>query len=212
MKTMGISLGILTETKLIDDTYPIIAHGYTVVATSAKTHHQGGLALFHQTDAKSFTLEGTSAFGPNVIRTTLVSGQRRWTILGIYIPPSETDGSTLNFLQLAYNHDQNHEIILMGDLNINFDNMRTTNQRQDDTAALISSMGLHDLRHHYCFKDNLKWTWRQIRNGLNITSVCDYICTSDIKDFTSIKLKTPASFDSDHQLVLATLRIHRQQH
>jgi hypothetical protein len=83
MKAMGISLGILTETKLIDDTYPTTAHGYTVVATSAKSHHQGGLALFHQTDAKSFTLEGTSAFGPNVIRTTLVSGQRRWTVLGV---------------------------------------------------------------------------------------------------------------------------------
>jgi hypothetical protein len=74
MKAMGIRLGILMETKLINDTYPTIAHGYTVVATSAKLHHQGGLALFHQTDAKSFTLEGTSAFGPNVIRTTLVSG------------------------------------------------------------------------------------------------------------------------------------------
>jgi hypothetical protein len=42
MKSMGISLGILTETKLVNDIYPTNAHGYTIIATSAKNHHQGG--------------------------------------------------------------------------------------------------------------------------------------------------------------------------
>jgi exonuclease III len=186
MKAMGISLGILTETKLVDDMYPINAHGYTIIATSAKNHHQGGVALFHKTDTSAFTLEGTRRFGPNIIRTTLSTGLRRWTVIGIYVPPSETDGTTLNYLQLAYNYANNDEVILLGDINVNLDHMANSNHRQDETAALISSMGLHDLRHHYRFKDNLKWTWRQLRNGTNITSVCDYICTTNIKDFKII--------------------------
>jgi exonuclease III len=72
MKTMGINLGILTETKLIDDTYTTDAHGYAVVATKAKSHHQGGVALFYNKATSFFTLEGTTSFRPNVIRTTLV--------------------------------------------------------------------------------------------------------------------------------------------
>jgi hypothetical protein len=45
-----------------------------------------------------------------------------------------------------------------------------------------------------------------------MSQVCDYICTTNIKDFKHIELKTPANFDSDHRLVLATLRINQQQH
>jgi hypothetical protein len=212
MKSMGIILGILTETKLVNDIYPTNAHRYTITATSAKNHHQGGVALFYKTETKSFTLEGTCQFGPNIIRTTLTTGLRRWTVIGIYIPLSETDGTTLNHLQLAYNHANNDKVKLLGDINVNLDYMTNSNQRQDETAALISSMGLHDLRHHFRFKDNLKWTWRQLRNDMNITSVCDYIFTTNIKDFKNIKLKTPVDFDSDHQMVLATLRINQQQH
>jgi exonuclease III len=153
---MGISLGILTETKLVDDIYPTNAHGYTITATSGKNHHQGGVALFYKTDTTVSTLEGTCQFGPNIIQTTLTTGLRRWTEIGIYIPPSEIDGSTLNYLQLAYNYANNDKVILLGDINVNLDYMTNSNQRQDETADLMSSMGLHNLRHHFRFKDNLK--------------------------------------------------------
>ena len=38
------------------------------------------------------------AHGPNVISCVLVSGDRRWNILGVYIPPSEDNGETVNYL------------------------------------------------------------------------------------------------------------------
>jgi exonuclease III len=155
MKTMGINLGILTEDKLIDNTYTTNAHGYVVVATQAKSHHQGGVALFYNKTTSLFTLKGTTSFGPNVICTTLVSGKRRWILVGVYIPPSETNRSTINYLQLVLQHDTNHDTILMGDLNVNFNKMANSNTRQDDTAALVSVTGLQDLSQHFQIKDNI---------------------------------------------------------
>jgi hypothetical protein len=175
MKKMGISMGIFTKTKQIDNTYPTSTQGYTIIATTVKNNHQGGIALLHETAAASFILEGTCQFDLNIIRTILVTGLRWWIVIRIYIPPSEMDGSTINYLQLAYNHAQNHKVILLGDINVNLYHMRNSNQQQDNIAAIISSKGLHNLRHHYQFNYNLKWTWWQLWNGMNITSVCDYI-------------------------------------
>jgi hypothetical protein len=57
MYAMGISMGIFTKKKLIDNTYPTNTHGYMIVATTDKSNHQGGIALFHQTAATSFHLK-----------------------------------------------------------------------------------------------------------------------------------------------------------
>jgi hypothetical protein len=68
-------------------------------------------------------MEGTHTFGPNVIRTTLVPGNRQWTLIGAYIPPSEINNDAPNYIGLASQHEHNQEIVLLGDLNVNFNNM-----------------------------------------------------------------------------------------
>jgi hypothetical protein len=212
MSEMNITMGFLTETKIVANNYPTEVHGYKVIATEAKSHHQGGVAFFYQSTTPGFTLEGTRTFGPNVIRTTLVSGKRRWTMLGAYIPPSELDNSTINYIQLATQYEPNHELILLGDLNVNINNMTRSNPRHDDTVALIASLGLIDPRQHFRLKNNTKWTWHQYRTNRYVTSECDYILTTNIKDIRNIKIKTPTSYDSDHRLVLVSMHLNVTEH
>jgi oligoribonuclease NrnB/cAMP/cGMP phosphodiesterase (DHH superfamily) len=103
----------------------------------------------------------------------LTSGTQQWTLVGVYIPPGERDGSTINYCQLALQHNTNQDTILMGDLNVTLNNMAHSNTRQDDTVALVSATKLQDLSHHLRVKDNIRWIWRQICKGISITSVCD---------------------------------------
>jgi hypothetical protein len=94
-------------------------------------------------------LKRTRTFGPNAICLTLVSGSKQWTIIGCYIPPSEKDLCTLDHIQAAIHHDTNDEIILMGDLNVNLQKMMSANNRHEETAAQIASIGLQDLERHF---------------------------------------------------------------
>jgi exonuclease III len=128
MRLMGIDLGVFTETKLVDGTYTREAEGYEVVATEAKSNHQGGVALFYRKTAENWVIEGTRPFGPNVIRTTLVSGKKRWVIIGAYIPPSEEDGHTIECIQAAATIHPRSPLILLGDFNVNLRQMLNANE------------------------------------------------------------------------------------
>ena len=94
MRHTNMDLGILTETKLVEDFYTTRCEGYDIVSTKAKSKHQGGVILFYQQSTK-WHIEGTNTFSPNVIHAELVSGKMRWTIVGAYIPPSKDNGTTL---------------------------------------------------------------------------------------------------------------------
>jgi hypothetical protein len=158
LKVMNINIGVLTETKVSEGMYTKAAHGYTITATEARNNHQGGAALFYLTNNNQFTIEGTRSFGPNIIRTTLVSGTKRWTIIGCCFPLSETDLCTLDHLQSAIHHDLNKEIILL-DLNVNIQKMTNANNQQEETAALLAATGLQDLQQHFIMRRNERWTW-----------------------------------------------------
>jgi hypothetical protein len=156
MRTMKINIGILTETKVDEGMYTKAAHGHTIFATEARSNYQGGVA-----ENKQFIIEGTRSFGPNVIRTTLVSGEKRWTIIGCYIPPSENDLNTLDFIQSAIQHDNNNEIIQLGNLNVNLQKLANAKNQQEETAALLALTGLQDLQQHFRIQKNERWTWTQ---------------------------------------------------
>ena len=100
MSIMNIDFGIFTETKFVNDMYTKQAYGYDVIATEAKHNNQGGVALFYR-KSQHYAFEGLKKYGPNVIRVILVSGRRKWLIIGCYIPPSEEDGETLDYIQDA---------------------------------------------------------------------------------------------------------------
>jgi exonuclease III len=218
MSQMNVDLGILTETKLSHDKYAKMAFGYAVVATKASAT-QGGVALFYR-KAKGWSLESTRTFGPNVIRTTLVSGQKRWYIIGAYIPPSEEDGSTLECITQARNTVGNHRwpVVVLGDLNVDFENLRENRgegaERRVETAALMGSLGLRSIRGHFCQRKGLLgryWTWRQRRQGVLYGSICDHILTDKRNSFLNCQIKTPR-FDSDHRVLIGTMRLQSERH
>jgi len=75
MKQMNIDVGDLTETKFHNNMYTKYAEDYSVVGTT--THNNtGGIELIHR-KSKEWGLESIRTFGLNVIRATLISGQRR---------------------------------------------------------------------------------------------------------------------------------------
>ena len=82
MHQMRVDLGILTETKIDNEMYTRDCCGYTVLASHARSKHQGGVALFYQTTNTRWWIEGERTHGPNVISCILVSGNRRWNIVG----------------------------------------------------------------------------------------------------------------------------------
>jgi exonuclease III len=146
MKQVNINVGILTETSLREGMFPQNAHGYTIVATEGQNKYQGVIALFYQSENNKFIIEGTKAFGPNAIRTILASGERIWTIIGCYIPLRETTLETLNYIQMAVQYNMNDKIILLGEPKVNLNKLTNANNRQEETAALLASIGLEDLQ------------------------------------------------------------------
>ena len=188
MRVMNIDIGLITETKL-QGYHTTQCEGYDIIATRAKSKFQGGVALCYR-KSDYFHIEGTRAFGPNVIRATPLSGKRKWRIVGIYIPPGEEDGSTLEFAAAAVAISSTLPLILLGDLNVDLKRMmttETTNNRKRETAALVASLGISDLNQHFVQRNGVgDWTWSMRREGSSIFSRCDYILTTNTADFRTL--------------------------
>jgi len=222
MREMNVDLGILTETKLYHTKYSNKScEGYLVKAIVTE-RMKGGVALFYKRDSKGWSVESTKFFGPNIIRATLVSGHKHWTIIGAYIPPSD-DGKTLDWITQAWVSRPNHHwpTILLGDLNVDLDNLRdesnTGLDRRVQTATLIDSLGLTSLRNHFrqCRRHLGRfWTWCQVRQGVTHGAICDHILTDNKSDFTNCQIRIPR-FDTDHymlkcKMTLASEYSHRR--
>jgi exonuclease III len=101
MAQANVDLGVLQETKLTDGVYTRWSSEYHVHATDAPSTQQGGVALTHR-DTDLFQVEAVQTFGPNVISWQLVTGKRRWYVVGCYIPPTCT--TTIEQVQQAIDH------------------------------------------------------------------------------------------------------------
>jgi hypothetical protein len=89
---MGVGCAILSEMKITDDRYTPMTSGCKVLATKAPSKHQGGIALLWQPDHEAFEIEATKIVTPNLITFQLVTGDQRYYVIGIYIPPNNTEG------------------------------------------------------------------------------------------------------------------------
>jgi hypothetical protein len=149
-----------------------------------------------------------------MIRATLISGSKSWTLIGAYIPPSETDGSTLEFISIAKRTaPSTRPLILLGDLNVNLQQLGSNQgsilNRRTETLALVTTLGLQDLHRHFWPSQRKyigDWTWNMRREGTRIYSKCDYILTTEHSHFSNFKILTPR-FDTDHRMVKGILRI-----
>ena len=125
MKESNVDICFLTETKLTDDKFAKEREScrYSAVATTAVSAGQGGVALVHR-EGRTWHLEGVRVYGPNVIKAVLVEGKKETTLIGAYIPPSESNGSTVGWIKKACEGDDRPKILL-GDLNARLNNPRS---------------------------------------------------------------------------------------
>jgi hypothetical protein len=64
-----------TNRKKLQGYHTTKCKGYEIIAMEAKSKLQGGAALFYW--KSKYYVKGTRSFGPNVVRTTLLSGKQR---------------------------------------------------------------------------------------------------------------------------------------
>jgi hypothetical protein len=99
MDQMGVDIGFLLETKLTGGIYTRYSSGYSVLASSATSVRQGGIALFWRGN-NSYKVEETQIWGANVISLQLKMDNARFFVVRCYIPPS--DLQTLTDVERAW--------------------------------------------------------------------------------------------------------------
>jgi endonuclease/exonuclease/phosphatase family metal-dependent hydrolase len=205
LDVLNVDIGILTEAKLTDGVYSRFSQGYTITATEATSHRQGGVALCFR-ENEYFQVEASVCHGPNVISCELVTGQRRVPLVGVYIPPA--DVSTLEHVRAALDRFADHpgNPILLGDLNVDLD--RPEGEREEEIAVLLAHHSLMNMIPHFRQRapNAGRKTWRQTRNGERVTARCDYIVSRDHRCFTTVGIRDPRHFSSDHLMVIGVLQ------
>jgi len=91
---MGVECAIFPEMKITHDRYARMTLGYKVLSTKAPSKHKEGIALLWQPDHEGFEVEATRVVTPNLITFQLVTGDKRYYVMGIYNPPNNAGGET----------------------------------------------------------------------------------------------------------------------
>ena len=115
MEQANLDMGILQEKKITDGVYTRASAGYRVVATDAPSRHSGGIAMFYREGA-GFAVEEVRPYGPNVLSFEVVSGRRRWYIIGCYLAPD--DAQTIERVVTSLgDQPKGTALVVAGDLN-----------------------------------------------------------------------------------------------
>ena len=138
---MGVGCALLTEVKITDDRYTKFASGYKIIASKATSHSQGGIALLWKENHQFFEVEAATIATPNLMTFQLVTGYKRFYVMGTYIPPNDTTG--VDALRTAWAAcPADCTPLVMGDLNINFEHPRDA--RENDITDLLDEINLVD--------------------------------------------------------------------
>lgn len=217
LAALNLDVAVLTETKLHNGVYARRAFGYEVIASTAASPSQGGVALAIKVDrGTSWNVEDDRTFGPNVIACTWVSGETRRRLIGVYLPPSDFTGNSLNCLSEAL-EEAKDPVIVLGDLNAN---VRVTGEagrrgplygeggpgerRQAEILSLLSSFTLQDVGRGFRQKPTVgTWTWSMWRGDEKIKSTLDYVLSDGETRFTRHRVRSVPYARTDHRAVYA---------
>ena len=131
---------------MTDGIYTRGSAGYSVVATDAPSRHRGRVAVFHQ-PAPNFAVEAVQKFGPNVIDFQLVTGARRWYIVGFYLAPNDTLAIE-SVVQAPKERPKGAELLVAGNTNVNLAEPEGDRRGGDILAELVTE-GLEDMSEHF---------------------------------------------------------------
>ena len=119
MSQANMDLGVLHENTLIKRTYTSESSGYRVVATKAPSTHSSGVAVFYR-EVEHFSVEALQTYGANVIFFHMVSGDRRWFIVGCYLAPDEA-WTTEDVVAAIINWTWGAALLVIGNFNTDLD-------------------------------------------------------------------------------------------
>ena len=102
MYQMRVDFGILTETKITTTCTRGIAAAIQFLLLMPRANSKVEWLYFIEQRIHGGALKAKWPMGQMSCRCVLVSGEHRWNLLGAYIPPSETDGETMNYVQRQF--------------------------------------------------------------------------------------------------------------
>ena len=146
MNQANMDMGVMQETNITDGVYTRASAGYRVVATDAPSRQRGGIVLLYREGA-GFAVEEVRPYGPNVISFEVVTGRRRWYIIGCYLAPD--DARTIEQVVTDIgNQPRGTALVVAGDLNTDLGDMECDG-RGTEIAAAITEAGLEDMAAHF---------------------------------------------------------------
>jgi hypothetical protein len=187
----------------MNDMYTRDCCKYTVFASHAKSKFQEGVALFYKTHNNTWWIEGERAHGPNVMSCILVSGKQRWNVIGTYIPPSESNGKTVNFINEAVQYCSTKDpYILLGSLNADLDHPKDI--CNDNITTMVLLLGLDDIGDQFAHPSGW-WTWSMQHESNYKWSKTDYILAQELYDFKCWAIKIP-QINTNHHAIIAEMK------
>jgi hypothetical protein len=138
---MGDGLAILTETKVTDNCHPHLMSGYKNLASNAASHNQGGIALLWKENCGDYEVELAHIAMKNLLTFQLVTGNKQFYFMGVYIPPTDTMG--VADLWAAWEAcPAVCTPLVLGDLNINFSD--PSNEWEELIVDLLENINVVD--------------------------------------------------------------------
>ena len=117
-----MNIAVVQETKISRGMHTKLSSGYTIMATDVKESRFGGVALMYK-KSKLYELEEAKARGPNITTFELATDTDRYFVVGCYIPPCETTGTTLTTIEQAMAEMPKGCVpLILGDLNVDLAN------------------------------------------------------------------------------------------
>jgi hypothetical protein len=138
---MGVGLAISTKTKVTTDCHSCLASGYRILASKAASHNQGGIALLWKKKCGEYEVKLAPIVTPNLLTFQLVTGDKQFYCMGVYIPPTDTMG--VEDLWAVWEAcPVGCTPLVLGDLNINFSDPR--NKREELIINLLNDINVVD--------------------------------------------------------------------
>ncbi len=206
---MGVGIGILNKTKVINNRYAKSLSGYRVLTSKAASPHQGGIGLIWREDHNGFEVEAIRPLTPNLMSFQLITGNERYYIMGIYIPPNCTTG--VEDLRVAWEAcPADCTPLVVGDLNVRFEDL--INYRADAILDLLDEINITNLSRKFLAQQcsqqwrRARWTSCMQRGREWCYSQPDYFLGNKCitKRLRRVAFRSPRFHDLDHQAVVTT--------
>ena len=182
----NVKIGVLHKTKLTKRIHKLYSAGYKVWATEAERRQWDRITIVCREEA-GWKVEGATSFVPHVEFFTITAGQKRWYVVGKYVPPN--DQLTVHQVEQALaRFPEGVETLLVGDLNARL--AQPWDQCEEDLATKIANCGIVAQILHFIprwrYRGKVGWSWRMWRDRRHITGRGDYILGTDHRDFYNL--------------------------